>query len=196
MSPSSFLSGAFLFGRLTFNHRLEQLRPRLYRLAFSWCKESYLAEDLVQETMIRALQKQTQLRDEELMDRWVIRILANQWMDYIRSHVRDENIDDVAQTLSIDEQQSPECIHCRDEMIERVRNAVMRLPEMQRIVVTLVDLEEFSYKEVATTLDLPIGTIMSRLSRGRQTLRKLLIETKNAATEERSKSECHLRRVV
>lgn len=117
-------------------------------------------------------------------------------MDYIRSHVRDENIDDVAQTLSIDEQQSPECVHCRDEMIERVRNAVMRLPELQRIVVTLVDLEEFSYKEVATTLDLPIGTIMSRLSRGRLTLRKLLIQTKNAATEERSKSECHLRRVV
>ncbi|OZB80507.1 MAG: hypothetical protein B7X28_06590 [Halothiobacillus sp. 13-55-253] len=181
---------------MTFNHRLEQLRPRLYRLAFSWCKESYLAEDLVQEAMIRALQKQAQLRDEELLDRWVIRILANQWMDHVRSHVRDENIDDMEQTLSTDEHQSPDSVHGRDEMIERVRSAVMRLPEMQRIVVTLVDLEEFSYKEVATTLDLPIGTIMSRLSRGRQSLRNLLIETKNATTEERRKSECHLRRVV
>ena len=196
MSPSSFLSGSFLFGRLTFNRRLEQLRPRLYRLAFSWCKESYLAEDLVQEAMIRALQKQAQLRDEELLDRWVIRILANLWMDHVRSHVRDENIDDMEQTLSIDEHQSPECIHCRDEMIERVRNAVMRLPEMQRIVVTLVDLEEFSYKEVATTLDLPIGTVMSRLSRGRQALRDLLIENTVAVPQERSKNECRLRRVV
>lgn len=188
---------SFLFGRLTFNHRLEQLRPRLYRLAFSWCKDSYLAEDLVQEAMIRALQKQTQLRDEELLDRWVIRILANQWMDHVRSHVSDENIDDMEQMLSIDEQHSPDSVHGRDEMIERVRNAVMRLPEMQRIVVTLVDLEEFSYKEVATTLDLPIGTIMSRLSRGRQTLRSLLIENNAQATaQDRNRTECRLRRVV
>lgn len=187
---------SFLFGRLTFNHRLEQLRPRLYRLAFSWCKESFLAEDLVQEAMIRALQKQAQLRDEELLDRWVIRILANQWMDHVRSRVYNENIDDVGQTLCVDEQQSPECVHCRDEMIERVRNAVMQLPPMQRIVVTLVDLEEFSYREVATTLDLPIGTVMSRLSRGRLALRDLLIDNNVAVPQERSRNECRLRRVV
>ncbi|MHB8921261.1 MAG: RNA polymerase sigma factor [Halothiobacillus sp.] len=187
---------SFLFGRLTFNHRLEQLRPRLYRLAFSWCKESFLAEDLVQEAMIRALQKQTQLREDALLDRWVIRILANLWMDHIRSHVRDENIDDVADALSVDENQSPDNIHGRDEMIERVRNAVMRLPEMQRIIVTLVDLEEFAYKEVATILDLPIGTIMSRLSRGRQALRNLLIDGAKAEPQERIKTECRLRRVI
>lgn len=196
MSPSLFLSGSFLFGRLTFNRRLEQLRPRLYRLAFSWCKESYLAEDLVQEAMIRALQKQAQLRDEELLDRWVIRILANQWMDHARQQVHDENIDDMEQTLSCEEHLSPDNVHGRDEMIERVRNAVMRLPPMQRIVVTLVDLEEFSYKEVATTLDLPIGTIMSRLSRGRQALRNLLIDNTVTAPQERSKAQCRLRRVV
>ena len=187
---------SFLFGRLTFNHRLEQLRPRLYRLAFSWCKESFLAEDLVQEAMIRALQKQAQHKDEALVDRWVIRILANLWMDHVRSRIRDENIDDMEHLLSIDDQQSPESVHGRDELIERVRNAVMRLPEMQRIVVTLVDLEEFSYKEVATTLDLPIGTIMSRLSRGRQTLRRLLIDSNIAAPEQSSRTECRLRRVV
>ncbi|HQT44096.1 MAG TPA: RNA polymerase sigma factor [Halothiobacillus sp.] len=187
---------SFLFGRLTFNNRLEQLRPRLYRLAFSWCKESFLAEDLVQEAMIRALQKQTQLREDALLDRWVIRILANLWMDHIRSHVRDENIDDVADALSVDENQSPDSIHGRDEMIERVRHAVMRLPEMQRIIVTLVDLEEFAYKEVATILDLPIGTIMSRLSRGRQALRNLLIDGAKAESQERIKTECRLRRVI
>lgn len=186
---------SFLFGRLTFNHRLEQLRPRLYRLAFSWCKDSYLAEDLVQDAMIRALQKQAQLRDEELLDRWVIRILANQWMDHVRHHVRDENIDDIEQVLPIDEYQSPDNVRSRDEMIERVRSAVMCLPQMQRIVVTLVDLEEFSYKEVAATLDLPIGTVMSRLSRGRQALRNLLIDN-IAVPQERSKNECRLRRVV
>ncbi len=146
--------------------------------------------------MIRALQKQTQLREDALLDRWVIRILANLWMDHIRSHVRDENIDDVADALSVDENQSPDSIHGRDEMIERVRHAVMRLPEMQRIIVTLVDLEEFAYKEVATILDLPIGTIMSRLSRGRQALRNLLIDGAKAESQERIKTECRLRRVI
>ena len=91
-------------------------------------------------------------------------------MDHLRSHVRDENIDDVVDALSTDEQHSPDHIHGRNELIERVRTAVMRLPDMQRIVVTLVDLEEFSYKEVATILELPIGTVMSRLARGRLAL--------------------------
>lgn len=146
--------------------------------------------------MIRALQKQKQLKDEELLDRWVIRILANQWMDHVRRHTHDENIDDMEHTLCADEQLSPDRMHSRCEMIERVRNAVMRLPEMQRIVVTLVDLEEFTYQEVATTLDLPIGTVMSRLSRGRQALRYLLIEKIENEPQERNHTERHLRRVV
>jgi RNA polymerase sigma-70 factor (ECF subfamily) len=190
---------SFLFGRLRFGHdlahELEQLRPRLYRLAFSWCKDSFLAEDLVQEALIRALKKHAQLREDELLDRWVIRILANRWMDHLRSQVRDENIDDMADTLSTDEQQSPDHIHGRNEVIERVRTAVMRLPDMQRIVVTLVDLEEFSYKEVATILELPIGTVMSRLARGRLALASLLIDNASAP-QARAKTECRLRRVI
>jgi RNA polymerase sigma-70 factor (ECF subfamily) len=96
----------------------------------------------------------------------------------------------------LDDTQSPDCIHCRDEMIECVRRAIMSLPEMQRIVVTLVDLEEFSYKETATILDLPVGTVMSRLSRGRQTLRELLIERPQLETQEIASSGRHLRRVI
>jgi len=188
-----------LFGRLrlghSVTHQLEQLRPRLYRLAFSWCKDSFLAEDLVQEALIRALQKHAQLREDELLDRWVIRILANRWMDHLRSRVRDDNIDDVADSLSTDEQHAPDHIHGRNEVIERVRAAVMRLPDMQRIVVTLVDLEEFSYKEVATILDLPIGTVMSRLARGRLALRNLLIDNAVPA-KARANTECRLRRVI
>ena len=190
---------SFLFGRLRFGHdlahALEQLRPRLYRLAFSWCKDSFLAEDLVQDALIQALQKHAQLREDELLDRWVIRILANRWMDHLRSHVRDENIDDVVDALSTDEQHSPDHIHGRNELIERVRTAVMRLPDMQRIVVTLVDLEEFSYKEVATILELPIGTVMSRLARGRLALASLLIDNAGAP-QARAKAECRLRRVI
>lgn len=168
----------------------------MYRLAFSWSKDAFLADDLVQEAMIRALQKQAQLRDDELLDRWAIRILANIWLDHVRSRPHEENIDDMLDTLCMDDTQSPDCIHCRDEMIECVRRAIMSLPEMQRIVVTLVDLEEFSYKETATILDLPVGTVMSRLSRGRQALREFLIERPQLETQDIASSGRHLRRVI
>lgn len=186
----------FLFRRLSFAGRLDELRPRMYRLAYSWSKDAFLADDLVQEAMIRALQKQTQLRDDELLDRWAIRILANLWLDFVRSRPREENIDDVMDTLCMDDTQSPDCLHCRDEMIECVRQAILSLPEVQRIVVTLVDLEEFSYKETATILDLPVGTVMSRLSRGRQALRALLVERPRSAEGDTSLTERHLRRVI
>nr|WP_257736780.1 RNA polymerase sigma factor [Halothiobacillus diazotrophicus] len=186
----------FLFRRLSFAGRLDELRPRMYRLAFSWSKDAFLADDLVQEAMIRALQKQAQLRDDELLDRWAIRILANLWLDHVRSRPKEENIDDVMDSLCMEDNQSPDCLHCRDEMIECVRRAIMSLPEMQRIVVTLVDLEEFSYKETATILDLPVGTVMSRLSRGRQALRELLIERPQPEVRETASPGRHLRRVI
>lgn len=146
--------------------------------------------------MARALQKQSQLREENMLDRWVIRILANLWMDHIRRGAREENIDDLGTELCDDEELAPDCLHCRDEMIEHVRRAIMRLPEAQRIVVTLVDLEEFSYKEVATILDLPIGTVMSRLSRGRQALKALLLDGRKPTVDAKPRPERRLRRVV
>lgn len=182
-----------VFRRFSFGARLDALRPRLYRLAFSWTREAHQADDLVQEAMARALQKHGQLRDEEMLDRWVIRIMANLWMDQLRLSAREEHIDDLQYELRVDEEQSPDCVHCRDEMIERVREAIMRLPEGQRIVVTLVDLEEFSYKDVASALDLPIGTVMSRLSRGRQALKTMLLDS---VSETAAKSERRLRRVI
>lgn len=187
---------SFVFRRLSFATRLEQLRPRIYRLAFSWCKDPFLADDLAQEAVARALQKQSQLRDPEIMDRWVIRILANLWMDHVRRSSREDNLDAVEHELSVDAEESPDCLHCREEMIERVRTAIARLPTAQRMVVTLVDLEEFSYKEVSSILDLPIGTVMSRLSRGRKALKMLLLEPRQARSEETGKTKRHLRRVV
>jgi len=182
-----------VFRRFSFGTRLDALRPRLYRLAFSWTRDAHQADDLVQEAMARALQKHGQLRDEDMLDRWVIRIMANLWMDQLRHSAREEPIDDLQYELRVDEDQSPDCVQRRDEMIERVREAIMRLPEGQRVVVTLVDLEEFSYKDVASALDLPIGTIMSRLSRGRQALKSMLLDS---APEASAKQQRRLRRVI
>ena len=158
-----------------FESKLEASRCRLWRLAQSWCRNRTVADDLVQETLAKALDRHSQLRDPEAMHAWLCSILANCWHDHLRGGKDTLDID------SIEEQDLPstccpeeDCL--QNEVVRRVRAAVGKLPAGQREVVTLVDLEEFSYAEVAAILDVPIGTVMSRLSRARASLREALRE--------------------
>jgi RNA polymerase sigma-70 factor, ECF subfamily len=158
-----------------FEERMAEGRPRLWRLAYSWCRNRALADDLVQEALAKGLKNHGQLRDEHSLQAWLCGILANCWHDHLRSH---RDMDDVAE---IDETQlvsdgTPEAECLQSQVVQRVRHAVAALPVGQREVVTLVDLEEFSYAEVAAILDIPLGTVMSRLSRARGTLKESLRE--------------------
>jgi RNA polymerase sigma-70 factor (ECF subfamily) len=147
-------------------------RDRLYRMAFSWTHDPALADDLVQQTCFQALRKQRHLRDIEAADGWLFRILANCLADYHR--VRREVLSD--ENFVMVEKWTPEDATQEDQVAKRVRSAVGALPLAHRQVVTLVDLEGFSYALVAQILDIPVGTVMSRLSRGRRALRKTLID--------------------
>jgi RNA polymerase sigma-70 factor (ECF subfamily) len=152
---------------------MAESRPRLWRLAHSWCHNRALADDLVQDSLAKGLKNHSQLRDEDSLHAWLCGILANCWHDHLRAH---RDMDDIAE---IDEVQlvsdgSPEAECLQSEVVRRVRVAVAGLPVAQREVVTLVDLEEFSYAEVAAILEIPLGTVMSRLSRARGTLKKSL----------------------
>lgn len=158
-----------------FVHCLEQSRERLYRVAYSWCHDATLADDLVQETLSKALGKATQLRDPERLPRWLFSILSNCWHDHLRRRRDTEDVDTMGDMLS-DPQPGPEETHARGEVANRVRIAVAALSPGQRQVLTLVDLEEFSYGEVAEILDLPIGTVMSRLCRARRSLKAGLLD--------------------
>ena len=150
----------------TFSNRLEELRPRLYRMACSWCNNASLADDLVQETILKALEKRHQLKDMKCFNAWVFRILNNSWLDFLRRRKPETDIDE--QTIP--------CKDCPEKSYEQnlttlsVRQAVNNLPVGQRSVLTLVDLEGFTYKEVSDVLEIPIGTVMSRLSRARKSL--------------------------
>ncbi|MFN3883163.1 MAG: RNA polymerase sigma factor [Rhodocyclaceae bacterium] len=164
-----------------FEARLGASRCRLLRLAHSWCHNRSLAEDLVQEALAKALARHDQLREPEAMHAWLCSILVNCWHDYLRQRKETLDID------GIEEQDLPsaccpeeDCL--KNEVVRRVRQAVGKLPPGQREVVTLVDLEEFSYAEVAAILQIPIGTVMSRLSRARASLREALREPRMNAT--------------
>lgn len=156
-------------------NQLEQSRTKLYRVAFSWCHNAALAEDLVQETLSKALKNADQLRDPELLSSWLFRILNNCWHDHFRQHREMEDIDAIEDFLCVNGS-TPEDLHAQNQIVGRVRHAISKLPLGQRQVLTLVDLEEFSYTEVADILGLPAGTVMSRLCRARRALRDLLQE--------------------
>jgi len=149
----------------------EQRRERLHRLASSWCHDAMLADDLVQDTLGKALKYHHQLKDHEKLDAWLFRILHNTWMDHLRRYKPTTDLDDIDPL----DDKTPEGHLSDEQLVNRVRQAVFKLPIPQRQVVTLVDLEGCSYAEVADILELPIGTVMSRLSRARNTLKKSLI---------------------
>lgn len=158
-----------------FQDQLEAVRPKLYRVAYSWTHNAALADDLVQETLVKAIKNAAQLREPELFNGWAFSILANCWRDHFRQHREMDDIDEVEDFQCVHET-TPEDSHVQSQLVLRVRNAVARLPVGQRQVLTLVDLEELSYIEVAAILEIPIGTVMSRLCRGRVALKELLNE--------------------
>jgi RNA polymerase sigma-70 factor (ECF subfamily) len=174
-----------------FQEKLEKIRPKLYRVAFSWSHNAALADDLVQETLIKALKNGGQLRELERLNGWIFSILANCWRDHFRQYREMEDIDELEDFHCVNES-TPENEHSQSQIVIRVWAAVAKLPMGQRQVLTLVDLEEFSYIEVAAILDIPIGTVMSRLCRARQALKTLLIEL----APEHSAQVSHIRRAV
>lgn len=164
------------FERLCKNREFEQAlaksRERLYRIAFAWSHSPDVADDLVQEACSKALRQRKQLRELDSMGPWLFRILMNCWHDFLRSKKETVEFDE---SLYIDEQ-TPETVNSRYETVQRVRQAMQQLPIGQREVLALVDLERCSYAEVAEILEIPAGTVMSRLCRARRQLKELLLD--------------------
>ena len=150
--------------------RLETGRGRLFRMAYAWSHNADVADEIVQEAMIKALHSVDKVKNIDALDGWLFRILSNCFIDFCRKQ-RDEI--DIDNTLLV-EQDTPETVHSQNEMFTAVRRAIAGLPVKHRQVITLVDIESFSYAEVAEIVDVPLGTIMSRLNRARQSLKQLL----------------------
>lgn len=142
-------------------------REQLYQLAWSWCHEAALADDLVQETMLKALKYSKQLNDMGAIRPWLARILSNCWYDYLRTRRDTVDIDNLPYISQLQLQDHSDT----QDFIPHVRRLMESLPTGQRQAITLVDIAGYSYAEVADILEIPIGTVMSRISRARSTLR-------------------------
>ncbi len=155
--------------------QIKERRARLFRVAYAWSHDRTMADDLVQEALARGLSRMHQLRDPAQLDSWLFKILHNCWRDCLRCQKDFQDVEDMEDYLYAHDE-TPEHINSRNQVVDKVRAAVALLPIGQRQVLTLVDLEEFSYNQVADILAIPVGTVMSRLCRGRQTLQHTLIE--------------------
>jgi len=151
---------------------LEKRRELLYRLAYSWCHNPALADDLVQDAMVKALKNARQLKNTAAIKGWLSKILANCWYDHLRRTRETVDLD----KLPYEETSSEGNEHEQQDIVSRVRSMIATLPVGQRQVITLVDLAGFSYVEIADILDIPIGTVMSRISRARKALRTKLAD--------------------
>jgi len=155
--------------------RLKTDRERLFRMAYAWSHNADVADEVVQETTIKALNSVDKIKNIDAIDGWLFRVLSNCFIDWCRKQKDAVDIDDAI----LFENNTPESVHSQNEMLASVRTAISALPFKHRQVITLIDIESFSYAEVANILDVPPGTVMSRLSRARQSLKKILDESRN-----------------
>ena len=155
-------------------HLIEPVIPALRRYARTFVRDAAAADDLVQDTLERAISRWHQRRSDGETRAWLFTILHNLAVNHLRRAARrgrEVPLDDAGES-DVAVPSTQEDALRRDDIL----GAVGQLPDDQRSVLLLVSLEDVSYAEAARVLDIPIGTVMSRLARARARLLKLLEE--------------------
>jgi len=162
--------------------------PALYTAALRMTRNPSDAEDLVQETYLKAYRAFGGFQEGTNLQAWLYRILTNTFINTYRAKKRRPEITDVEDVEDLylyrhlgADRPAGLGRSAEEEALERVtdtevKEAIESLPESFRIAVLLADVEGFSYKEIAEITDVPIGTVMSRIHRGRKALQKALFE--------------------
>ncbi|HVM38821.1 MAG TPA: RNA polymerase sigma factor [Sphingomicrobium sp.] len=153
----------------TFEAELTALLPRLRRFAHGLSRSAADADDLTQMTIERALRSRDQWQPGTRLDSWTYRIMRNLWIDTTRVRGRRDRFEAPPEEAESVGEDPREAIAASLDL-KRVMAAMARLPDEQREVVALILIEGFGYREAAEMLGLPIGTVSSRLVRGRTAL--------------------------
>lgn len=162
----------------TINNDIAALLPRLRRFARTIVYNREDADDLVQIAVERALGRSAQWQPDTRLDSWIFRIMKNAWIDEVRSRIRRDNL--------FAPEEAGE--HVGDQTAEAqqqrmaIEKAVGMLSEEHRMVVALVLVDGMPYKEASEVLEIPIGTLTSRLVRARAALQEILSDQKRTAT--------------
>jgi len=174
--------------REDFTNDAMQYAPQLFATALRMTRNRSDAEDLVQETFLKGWRAFDSYQQGTNLRAWLFRIMTNTFINKYNSQQRrpqETELDEVEELFLFRRMgafdQSKMSQSAEDQMLElftddEVKNALESLPETFRIPVLLSDVEGFSYKEIAEMLEVPIGTVMSRLHRGRKAMQKMLYE--------------------
>jgi len=157
------------------------LVDRLYSAALRYTRDATDAEDLVQETMVKAYRSFHQYRPGTNLKAWLYRVLHTTYISMYRKAQRrpQETLQEQIDEFSFYDEVARNGASAEREVLEsltadEVKQALAELPESFRLAVYLADVEGFAYKEIAEIMDTPVGTVMSRLHRGRKLLQKAL----------------------
>ena len=155
----------------------------LYNVAFKYTGNRFDAEDLIQEALFTGCKKFYQLQDRKKFKSWIFIILRNHFLKMQRkkkpaeaNEYKDE-LDYLPQLESAALQQDVMSAYDKKETAETVQAVLDKLPEKYKTVLILYFMEDSSYKEIAKLLSIPVGTVMSRLSRAKQTMKKALLKS-------------------
>jgi RNA polymerase sigma-70 factor (ECF subfamily) len=158
----------------TFRRLVDEHYAQLYRYAYRLCGRADVAADLTQETFARAQAQFSQLRDLGRSKSWLFAILRNVYLQQLRveRRQRDVPLELVDLEVARDEETNADEIEPH-----QLQEALNELPEVFRTPLILFYFEEFSYRDIADQMNIPIGTVMSRLARAKSFLRKRLTRT-------------------
>ena len=151
----------------------------LYSYALVLSRDRTEAEDLVQETCLRAIRAMGSLRPDSNAKGWLVTILRNIWFNQLRQwrtarEVVELDLDGDGANRAEDTRKDPHATYVSKIEQEQVRTAIQQLPVESREIIILREYEDLSYQEIAAVLECPLGTVMSRLARARSKLRDLL----------------------
>jgi RNA polymerase sigma-70 factor (ECF subfamily) len=173
--------------RERFERDVIPLLPSLYGAAMRMTRNPSDAEDLIQETYLRAFRGFAGFQEGTNLKAWLYRILTNSFINTYRKRQREpqtvDGPDDIDEWYLFDRLGARNVeVSAESEVLDRipdedVKQALESIPENFRMAVLLADVEGFSYKEIAEIMGVPIGTVMSRLHRGRKALEKALWDT-------------------
>jgi RNA polymerase sigma-70 factor (ECF subfamily) len=156
-------------GMAEIRHMIVSLLPRLRGFAHALARSTDAADDLVQATCEKALRSSDSWTPGTRLDSWMFRIMQNHWIDTVRKQRPETALDAGETPLQIVGDDGERITEAR-LTLATVQQLIGRLPEDQRAVLVLVCVEDLSYREAAETLGVPVGTVMSRLSRARTAL--------------------------
>jgi RNA polymerase sigma-70 factor (ECF subfamily) len=165
--------------RLLLSQVLDEVFDGLYGYAMVLSRDRTEAEDLVQETCVRAVQATESLRPDSNVKSWLFTILRNIWLNQLRQRraapkIVELDVDESTAETAVEPSKDPHALYVSKVERELVREAIQQLSEEFREIIVLREYGELSYQEIASVLGCPAGTVMSRLGRARSKLRSLL----------------------